>query len=96
MPYDATFTKDPDAVLDYTRDWKATSDPWLADAETISTSTWVVPSGITEDSSTNDDTTTTIWLSGGTDGTDYEITNRITTSASRTDDRTFRIQVRER
>jgi len=92
MPYDTTFTKDPDAVLDYTRSWA----DWLADGETISTSTWIAESGITVDSDTNDTTTATVWLSGGTAGEDYELTNRITTSASRTDDRTFRIQVRQR
>lgn len=92
MPYDTTFTKDPDAVLDYTRSWA----DWLADGETISTSTWIAESGITIDSDTNDTTTATVWLSGGTAGEDYELTNRITTSASRTDDRTFRIQCRQR
>jgi len=43
------FLKDPDAVLDYGFDW---SD-WLADGETISTSTWTVETGITKDSDSN-------------------------------------------
>ena len=41
-----TFLKDPEAVLDYTVDWGI----WL-DTDTISTSNWTVPAGITKDSS---------------------------------------------
>lgn len=105
----ATFTHDPDAVLDYTIDWddpKAASvdrwtrtvtvGPWLADGETISTSTWTVPTGITKDSESETDDTTTIWLSGGTHGTDYDLVNEIVTSAGRTANRTIRIRCRER
>jgi hypothetical protein len=50
--------KDPQAVLDYGFDWSK----WLG-TDTISTSTWTVPVGITKDSDTHDTTTTTIWLS---------------------------------
>jgi hypothetical protein len=85
------FEKDPQAVLDYGIDW---SD-WLG-ADTISASTWTVPSGITKDSDTNTTTTTTIWLSGGTVDTDYELVNHITTAGAREDDRTITIRVRQR
>lgn len=85
------FLKDPDAVLDYMVDW---SD-WL-DSDTISTSTWTVTTGITEDSDTKSDTTTTIWLSGGTVGTEYELVNRIVTAGGREDDRTIMIKVQEK
>jgi len=84
--------KDPDGVVDYQFDW---SD-WLASGETISTSAWIVPTGITEDSDSNTTTTTTIWLSGGTAGALHEITNRIVTNSSRTEDRTMRILVKEK
>ena len=84
--------KDPQAVLDYGFDW---SD-WLAVGETVSTSSWAVEAGITKDSDTNDSTTTTIWLSGGTAGEDYTVTNTIVTSASRTDERSIIVFVRER
>ena len=84
--------KDPQAVLDYGFDW---SD-WLAVGETVSTSSWVVEAGITKDSDTNDSTTTTVWLSGGTAGEDYTVTNTIVTSASRTDERSIIVFVRER
>ena len=80
------FIKDPNAVLEYQIDWSS----WLG-ADTIVTSTWTVPTGITKDSSTNTTTTATIWLSGGTAGTRYELTNRIVTSntPARTNDQTI-------
>lgn len=83
------FVKDPDEVLDYVRDWSA-----LLGDDTIATSTWTVPSGITKDSDTNTTTTATIWLSGGTLGTDYALVNRITTAGGRTHDKTLTIRVR--
>lgn len=83
--------KDPNAVVDYNIDWSS----WLPDDDTISTSEWIVPAGITEDSETNTDTTTTIWLSGGTAGQSYSLTNRITTAQGRTQDKTITISVKE-
>jgi len=80
----ATFTKDPSAVLDYAIDWSA----WLG-SDTIATSTWSVPTGITRDSDTNTTTRATIWLSGGTAGQTYQLTNTITTAGGRTDQRTI-------
>ena len=85
------FIKDPDAVLDYTVDW---SD-WLG-SDTISSSSWTVPSGITKDSDSNTDTTATIWLSSGKNGKTYEIVNRIVTAGGRTDDRTIIIEVMDK
>ena len=84
--------KDPQAVLDFRVDWSA----WLADGDAIDTSNWTVPEGITQASATHDDTTATIWLSGGTLGETYSLTNRITTEQGRTDDRTIRVSVRDR
>ncbi len=86
------WTKDPDSVLPYKINW---SD-WLSSGETISTSTWTVPAGITKDSDTNTTTAATIWVSGGTDDTDYDLVNQITTSDGATVDRTIRLRVRER
>ena len=85
------FTKDPNATLDYQINWSL----WLG-TDTIVTSTWVVPTGITRVSDSNGTTTTTIWLSGGTVSHDYELTNRIVTAAGRTEDRTITIQLREK
>jgi len=68
--------KDPADVVDYTLDW---SDV-LSDSETITTSTWTVPTGITKDSDSEADTTTTIFLSGGTAPVEYLLTNKIVTN----------------
>jgi len=87
-----TYLKDPEAVLDYGFDW---SD-WLADGETISTSSWTVENGITKDSDSKTTTVTTIWLSGGSAGTTYTLTNHIVSSAGREDDRSFAVQVQDR
>lgn len=85
--------KDPSAVLDYGLDWTT----WLA-GDTINTSTWTVSAGITKTSESVDPTNkaTTIWLSGGTAGVEYDIVNRIVTVGGRTDERTIRVIVRER
>ena len=65
---------------------------------TISASAWVVPTGLTEVSSppaSHDDTSTTIWLEGGTANTDYTLVNRITTAATRIFEASFRVSVRD-
>jgi len=87
-----TFTKDPDAVLDYAFNWSS----WLADSETISSHTVTPASGLTLDSSSESDGQVTAWLSGGATGKDYEVTCNIVTNAGREDDRSITIQVRER
>lgn len=84
-------TKDPDDVLDYSINWARE----LA-GDTISTSTWTVPSGLTEGISTKTDTETTVWLSSGTDGSSYDVKNRITTSSGRTMDQTVTLKVKAR
>lgn len=88
----AEFVKDPDANLDYEVDWTA----WLPDGDTITASLWIVPTGVTKTDEANTTATATVWLSGGTVGTNYDVTNRITTAAGRVDDRTIRIKVKQR
>lgn len=85
------FRKDGAATLDYRVDW----EEWL-DGDTIATSTWTVPAGLTQGAATNSTTTATVWLSGGTVGTTYQVTNRVVTAAGRTDERSFRVYVTER
>ena len=72
---------------------------------TISSSSWAVtPSGITTASGTTAavtirsvvyaiNTVATIWLSSGTDGSQYEVANTIVTSDSRTLKKTLRVRV---
>lgn len=85
--------KDPNEVLDYTLDWSE-----RLDSDTIDTSAWsfaVDPdSALVIDSDSETATTTTVWLSGGTIGETYELTNRITTAGSRTMDQTCKIKIK--
>ena len=85
----------------------STSDSGALQGETISASDWTVQTGITEDSANTNavtiqgvvygaNTVATIWLSGGTAGTDYTIVNDIDTSGSRTLEHTIIIMVRDR
>jgi hypothetical protein len=86
-----TFYKDPNANLDYQIDWSS----WLG-SDTISSSAWTVQSGLTKGSDSKTDTTTTVWLSGGTAGQTYRVTNRVVTAGGRTDDRSFWVVVEEK
>lgn len=70
--------KDPAEVELFVFDW---TDALAGD--TIATSDWTVPAGITEDATADDDTTTRITLSGGTDGLAYEVSCSITTAGGR-------------
>jgi hypothetical protein len=88
------FVKDPTSVLEYRFDWN--DDDWLAAGEEITESTITAGEGITVDSDTNDASSATVWLSGGTAWERYEVTNRITTDQGRTDERTIRIYVQHR
>jgi hypothetical protein len=82
--------KDPDEIQSYTFRWAKELS-----GETISTSTFLLPDGLTSAATSGSDSTRTIRVSGGTDGSQYRITNRITTSGSRTLEKTIRVQVRE-
>jgi hypothetical protein len=92
-----SFTKDPDETLDYSRDWTAL----LQVGEAIVGSQWIVSpdnGSLITSPTTFNATAATVWVSGGTLGSDYLLTNRITTNSTpaRTFDRTFRIQIRQR
>lgn len=84
-----SFLHDPNAVLDYRVDWTQ----WLDSGETITAATWIVPDGLTSSSESFDSVSATVWLAGGTVGQTYTVTNRVTTTAGRTDDRSFRVRV---
>lgn len=81
--------KDPDEVLDYTIDWTARL---LED--TIASSLWIVPVGLTVTTQSNTTTTTTVWLSGGTLATTYQVLNRIVTAGGRTMDQTVKLKIK--
>lgn len=81
--------KDPDSTEDYQFNWA----PKL-DGDTIIASTFLLPDGLTSVSTSNTTTTATIFVSGGSQGRVYRITNRVTTAGGRTWDRTMRVLVR--
>jgi hypothetical protein len=62
-------SKDPDDIIDYQIDFTN----WLADGDTISSSTVSAPAGITLVSSSNNTTAIAARLSGGTLGTTYVV-----------------------
>jgi hypothetical protein len=82
--------KDPDETVDYGFDWSA-----ALGTDTISTSTWIVPAGITQNSASNTATSSTIWLSSGTAGAIYELTNRVVTAGGRTYDQTAVLLIKQ-
>lgn len=94
----AYIEKDPDARLDYTIDWT----DWLLNNDAIASVTWTI-STITGDTSplANYDTLTvqglaTVYLEDGTPGKNYTVAARITTDSGLTDERSFRVFVKNR
>ncbi|MDA5194945.1 phage fiber-tail adaptor protein [Govanella unica] len=90
----AVLVKDPEARLDYAIDW---SD-YLDMGETIVESLWeVTPAeSLSVFVSEHGDSRSQVTLEGGTVRDIYAVTNRITTSLGRIDDRSLTIRVQER
>jgi len=95
--------KDPSAKLDYIFDWAAERNnrdlsDWLLPDETIVDMEVTAETGITIVSSSriDDDTAVLVWLSGGSDGEEYKISCKITTSLEREDSRTAIVPVKIR
>ena len=85
--------KDPQAVLDYGFDYIE----WL-DGDTLTASTWVVsgPDALLTlaPAATFNTVSTTVWLTGGTLGEAYVVTNHITTAAGRQDDQCIYVVIK--
>jgi hypothetical protein len=101
MAYKWSAKFDPDEVKDYVVNWSA-----ILDGDVINGSTWEIPSeavGLTKDSDTYNDTTTTIWLSVTSPDTNratlagntYGLLNTITTIGGRTLQRTIKLGIKE-
>lgn len=96
----ATFTKDPDSLLDYEIDWSnflSDSDGNVIDS--LVASSFIPDAGITvrlDPPATFTSTKTRVWIEGGTEGSQYDIVNRIRTSDGRIEDRFFRIKIKSR
>jgi hypothetical protein len=87
--------KDPDEVVDYSLDWGGTSiKPGRSYGDVIMSSTWTVPVGLVKNSDSFTATSTTIWLSSGTEGTTYKLNNRVVTSGGRTWDQTVKLKIK--
>lgn len=85
--------KDDDADLDYTSDWTN----WLIGADTIIAAAWTIPPDlISSNPNTFNTVTATCWLKGGTIGTTYTVSCKITTANGRVDERSFRVKIKER
>ena len=82
--------KSENEVHDFQQNWAAELV-----ADTITTSTWVLDSGITKDSDSNTDTTATAWVSGGTLGMTYKVVNTIVTAAGRTHEKEWFLRIQE-
>jgi hypothetical protein len=88
-----TFNKDPNATLDYIMDWRPALTPWLALGESIINVVWTIPAPLAEASSSNTADDATAFISGGTEGTRYEVACKITTDAGRIDERSFYLNI---
>ena len=81
------YTKTSTSELDYTINW---DDGYLGTGENVINSVWTIkPTGLTVESTSLADKTTSIILSGGTHGVPYKVLNTITTNntPARTDER---------
>lgn len=86
-----SYQKSPGSIEQFPIDWSGE----LADGETIETSNWTTPLGLTFITKQNDTTTTTVAYSGGTAGQVYEAKNTITTSAGNALEQTIFIDVEQ-
>lgn len=99
------FVQDPQAQLDYQWNWfdpaEGETVGWLAAGETITAFTVVASSAdlVIGNGTTGGPAVSqaggkvTAWLSGGIEGTRYEIACHITTNAGRQDDRTIYLRI---
>jgi hypothetical protein len=93
MPY-----KTSDELLDYKIDMTAELAGRLANGadDTITAVVWTIPTGLTKQTSAFTDSTVTVWLTGGTLGTTYEVAAQMTTTGGRVYHRSFRLAIKDR
>lgn len=84
-----SWEKDPEANKDYELLWSN----WLA-GDTIVTSVWEAPTGITLASPTQTTVSTKVWISGGVLGKRYRVQNKITTTGGRTEVQSIEILIK--
>jgi|SaaInlStandDraft_4_1057021.scaffolds.fasta_scaffold217779_2 hypothetical protein len=87
------YTQQEAENLDYSIDLTA----WLATGDSIiSTTASAAPSGLTVGVTGSTTSVPKVWLSGGTDGTEYQITALMTTNAGRIKEVDFKLKVANR
>lgn len=85
-----TIKKTSNEVINYFVDWTTET---TAVSQTLSTSTFVVPTGLTNESESNTTTGATLVLSSGRHGVTYLIKNTVTTSEGLTLEQFFEVEV---
>jgi hypothetical protein len=92
-----SMTKDPDEnPLDFGCDWSK----WLGPVDTIAQSTWTIAgpdASLAKDEGLGDSKTATVtmvWVTGGTLGRTYALTNQVTTAGGRRAEQTIAIRIR--
>lgn len=90
MPAKFRDPKGPDDTLDFKVNWIA-----ALGGDTIIASAWTMPNGVTKSADSFTDTTTTVWVSGGTARTSYNLVNAVTTAGGRVISRTVQLGVAE-
>ncbi len=87
--------KDPNAVKNYSIDFAAEGDSFLIGGDTLATVDWNVPAPLVKTNEGKTATVATVWLSGGVSGASYTVTCHFTTVDGITDDRSFRVVIKE-
>ena len=92
----AIFLKDPAARLDYAIDWQA----FYLDGQTVLQSQWRVSpdaaDGIMPIDAGHDGGRTAVTLTGGRRGILYRVTNQVTLSGGRCDERSLAVRAEDR
>jgi len=86
------YPKDPESDLAYTVYW----GDFLAPGETITASTWEIPTGVTSSDDGFENKENGIQIGGGEAGEDYIFTPTIGTSLGNTIQRDIKLKVRDR
>jgi hypothetical protein len=85
--------RDPRSRLPVEVDWSA----WLArEGTTIASSAWTVDAGLTLDTTANDNTSASVFVSSGVAGQTYVLRNTITGANGVIDSRSLRVVCRDR
>ena len=86
------FNKQPVEVKDYDIDYSE----WLTEGDNVHSATVVVsPIGLSVDSVFINDPRVKVWLSGGTDGTQYKLTVTMTTADGRVKQDEFKLKCKD-